>query len=85
VRREEREERVPPGDVRTGEILVVSPGERVALDGVVIAGRSDVDQSPLTGESRPADKAPGEEVLAGSINGRGVLLVRVTRRAAAIC
>jgi Cd2+/Zn2+-exporting ATPase len=82
VRREEREERVPPGDVRPGEILVVSAGERVALDGVVVAGRSDVDQSPLTGESRPADKGPGEEVLAGSINGRGVLLVRVTRRAA---
>ena len=82
VRRDGREERVLPADVRTGETLVVSAGERVALDGLVVEGRSDVDQSPLTGESRPAEKGPGDGVMAGSINGRGVLTVRVTRRAA---
>jgi len=60
----------------------VSAGERVALDGLVVEGRSDVDQSPLTGESRPVEKGPGDGVMAGSINGRGVLTVRVTRPAA---
>jgi len=82
VRREGREERVLPAVVRTGETLVVSAGERVALDGLVVEGRSDVDQSPLTGESRPVEKGPGDGVMAGSINGRGVLTVRVTRPAA---
>jgi len=60
---------------------VVQPGERVPLDGVVVAGVSGVDQSPLTGESKHVAKQPGDEVLAGSINGAGVLDVRVTRAA----
>ncbi|HET7293021.1 MAG TPA: cation-translocating P-type ATPase [Vicinamibacteria bacterium] len=82
VRREGRTLRVSPAEVRPGETLVVAAGERIALDGVVVDGRSDVDQSPLTGESQPAERGPGDDVLAGSINGRGVLSVRVTRPAA---
>jgi Cd2+/Zn2+-exporting ATPase len=63
------------------ETIVVGVGERIALDGIVTAGQSGVDQSPLTGESRRVSKQPGDEVLAGSINGDGVLEVRVTRTA----
>ena len=55
------------------------PGDKVPLDGVVVAGHSDVNEAPLTGESLPVDKAPGDEVFAGTINGRGALDVRVTR------
>jgi Cd2+/Zn2+-exporting ATPase len=66
--------RVVPGDV-----MVVKPGEKVPLDGTVIEGASAVNQAPVTGESLPVDKTPGDEVFAGSINGRGALDVRVTR------
>jgi len=77
-----RQDRVPAGDVRAGETLVLAPGERVALDGLVLEGESDLDQSPLTGESQPVPRRRGDPVLAGSINGRGVLRIRVTRPAA---
>ena len=56
-----------------------SPGEKIPLDGAVVAGESDVNQAPVTGESLPVEKAPGDEVFAGTINGRGALDVRVTR------
>ena len=79
VRRGGAEERVAAADVARGERIVVRPGERVPLDGVVIAGASDVDQSPLTGESRPVPRGEGDGVFAGSINGAGALEVRVTR------
>jgi Cd2+/Zn2+-exporting ATPase len=81
VRRGAAEERVPAAEVARGEWMIVGPGERFALDGVVESGRSAVDQSPLTGESQPVEKAPGDAVLAGSINGSGALGVRVTRPA----
>ena len=73
------ERRVPVADVRIGEEILVRPGDKVPLDGIVVSGHSDVNQAPLTGESLPADKAPGDEVLAGTINGRGALNLRVTR------
>jgi len=73
------ERRVRVDDVRLGDTLRVRPGDKVPLDGVVIAGTSDVNQAPITGESMPADKAPGDEVFAGTINGHGTLDVRVTR------
>src|SRR5947208_6890453 len=60
-------------------VIVVRPGEKIPLDGEVVAGRSAVNQAPVTGESLPAEKSPGDEVFAGSINGRGALDVRVTR------
>jgi Cd2+/Zn2+-exporting ATPase len=73
------ERRVPVADVRIGEIFRVRPGDKVALDGTVISGASEVNQAPITGESLPVDKHPGDEVFAGSINGRGSLEVRATR------
>ncbi|HEY7509975.1 MAG TPA: heavy metal translocating P-type ATPase [Vicinamibacteria bacterium] len=82
VRRGAGEERVPAAEVGRGELMIVGPGERFALDGVVEAGASAVDQSPLTGESEPVAKGPGDTALAGSINGPGALSVRVTRPAA---
>jgi Cd2+/Zn2+-exporting ATPase len=68
------------GDVLPGETMLVRPGERVALDGMVLSGGSHVDQSPITGESIPVRKQAGDTVYAGSINVRGALQVRVTAR-----
>ena len=75
------EREVPVEEVALGDVVVVRPGERIAADGTVTEGRSGVDQSPMTGESMPVDKEPGEPVFAGSINGDGALVVRVTQLA----
>jgi Cd2+/Zn2+-exporting ATPase len=73
------ERRVPVEAVSPGAIVIVKPGEKLPLDGVVVEGRTSINQAPVTGESLPADKEPGDEVFAGSINGRGAIDVRVTR------
>ncbi|HEX2325349.1 MAG TPA: heavy metal translocating P-type ATPase, partial [Chloroflexota bacterium] len=65
--------------VPVGSIVVVRPGDRIPLDGVVVEGRSVVDQAPITGESVPVDRAPGDAVFGGTINGAGYLEVRTTR------
>ena len=65
-------------DVPLGAVIRVKPGTRLALDGVVTAGRSAIDQAPVTGESLPVDKAEGDAVYAGTLNQTGVLEVRVT-------
>ncbi|MEZ5293069.1 MAG: cation-translocating P-type ATPase [Vicinamibacterales bacterium] len=71
---------VTPVDlVAPGTIIAVAPGGKVPLDGVVVAGRSDVNQAPITGESLPVPRTIGDEVFAGTINGQGALDVRVTR------
>lgn len=70
--------RVPVEQVRTGSILRVPPGERVPLDGQVLQGRSSLNEAALTGEAMPVDKAPGDRLLAGSVNGDGLLLMQVT-------
>ena len=79
VRRNGREQRVAVDAVATGDEIIVRPGEKVPLDGIVLGGRSDVNEAPLTGESRPIDKVPGDEVYAGTINGHGALEVGVLR------
>ena len=79
VKDEAGERRVGVDQVPVGSVIVVRPGEKIPLDGAVVAGASSVNQAPITGESMPADKAPGDEVFAGTINGRGALEVRVTR------
>src|SRR5205823_9838536 len=73
------EERVPVDDVRVGDRVLVRPGEKIPLDGRIADGRSAVNQAPVTGESLPVDKRPGDEVFAGTINGRGALDVIVER------
>ncbi len=65
--------------VSPGAIVLIKPGEKVPLDGEVVHGTSAVNQAPVTGESLPVDKGPGDEVFAGTINGGGALDVRVTR------
>jgi Zn2+/Cd2+-exporting ATPase len=82
VRRDGREQRVAVDAVRVGDLVIVRPGEKVPLDARVTAGESLVNQAPVTGESLPIDKGPGDEVFAGTINGRGALEVTVTRRRA---
>ena len=79
VRDADGERKVPVESLRPGAVIVIKPGEKVPLDGTVIAGCSPVNQAPITGESLPIDKAPGDEVFAGSINGRSALDVRVTK------
>jgi Cd2+/Zn2+-exporting ATPase len=81
VRRHGLEATVPIGEVVPGDVVVVRPGERVPVDGVVLDGDSTLDQSPVTGESWPVEKTQGDEVFAGSINGAGALDVAVQRRA----
>ena len=71
--------RVNVKSLRPGDVILVKPGERIPMDGRVMAGASAVNQAPITGESRLVDKAVGSEVLAGSINGEGALEIEVTR------
>jgi heavy metal translocating P-type ATPase len=65
--------------VGPGDRIAVVPGERIALDGEVVSGESEVDESLLTGEARPVAKGPGAAVIGGTVNGTGALVVRVTR------
>lgn len=74
------EHKVAVDRVEIGAIMVVRPGEKIPLDGRVHAGLSQVNQAPITGESLPVDKGPGDEVFAGTINGHGALDVEVTKR-----
>jgi len=73
-----RDRKVDVEAVTPGMVLVVRPGEKIPLDGVVVSGESAVNQAPVTGESLPQEKMPGDVVFAGTINGRGALDVRVT-------
>ncbi|HUS20525.1 MAG TPA: heavy metal translocating P-type ATPase [Aeromicrobium sp.] len=79
LRGAQTERRVPVDTIAPGDVILVKPGEKLALDGVIVEGSSALNQAPVTGESLPVDKAPGDEVFAGSINGYGALDVRVTR------
>ena len=72
---------VDPEDVETDSVIIVKPGDRIPIDGVVVDGESFVDTSALTGESIPRRVAVGDEVLSGSINKQGVLEIRTTRHA----
>lgn len=81
VKRNGKEERVPIGDLRIDDIIIIIPGENIAADGVIVNGSSAINQSSITGESVPVDKEPGDPVYAATINGSGTLEVRVTRLA----
>ncbi|MBW4685504.1 MAG: cadmium-translocating P-type ATPase [Komarekiella atlantica HA4396-MV6] len=81
VKRGNQEFTVPVESIQLGEVLTIRPGGRVALDGVVVSGNSAIDQSPITGESIPEDKAVGDTVFAGTLNQTGFLEVKVTHTA----
>lgn len=82
VLREGTEVTVAVDEVRIDDLFRLRPGEKVPLDGEIVIGHSAINQAPITGESVPVDKAPGDSVYAGSINGEGSLDVRVTHKAA---
>lgn len=71
--------KVDPDDVAVGQTIIIQPGERVPIDGVVISGESSLNTSALTGESLPREVSSGDEVISGSINMSGVLKVRTTK------
>jgi Cu+-exporting ATPase len=79
VIRDGAETDMPIDQVRVGDIVVVRPGERLPVDGVVVEGRSAVDESMLTGEPLPVDKSPGDEVVGATINRQGLLKFEATR------
>ncbi len=79
VVRDGREEEMPIEQVWPGDLVRIRPGESIPVDGEVVEGASGVDESLVTGESIPEEKAPGDPVIGGSINQTGTLLVRVTR------
>ncbi|MFU8891778.1 MAG: heavy metal translocating P-type ATPase [Anaerosomatales bacterium] len=72
------EERVGVDELRTGDVILVRPGESIAADGVIETGQGDVNEAMITGESRPVKKGEGDEVIAGTINGEGSLRIEVT-------
>ena len=72
-------EQVDPDEVEVGTIIIVQPGEKVPIDGVIVEGSSTLDTSALTGESLPRETAPGDEIISGCINLSGVLKIRTTR------
>lgn len=79
VERDGTDVELPAEEVARGEIVVVKPGERIPVDGIVLDGRASVDQAPITGESVPAEKQPGDAVFAATICERGALRVRTER------
>ena len=78
VRREGVEAEVPARTVVRGDVVVVRPGERFPVDGIILEGDSQADESLITGESLPVDKHPGDRVIGGAVNGAGLLAVRAT-------
>jgi len=79
VKRDGHETMAPVEQVQVGEIIVVKPGQRIPMDGTVVAGTSTVNEAPITGESTPRPKQPGNAALAGSLNQRGTLEIKVTK------
>ena len=77
--KDEKEEKVDPDEIKIGDIIIVKPGEKVPLDGIVIEGTSMLDTKALTGESIPKKAIVGAEVLSGCINKEGILKIKVTK------
>ena len=81
VRRDGVEIEVRVEELQRGDRVIVKPGQRIPADGQVASGNSAVDQAPITGESMPVDKQPGDKVFAGTVNGEGMLTIEVTKLA----
>ncbi len=79
VSKEFKEIEIPLEQIQEGDLMIVRPGERVPTDGIVIDGASSIDESAITGESIPADKAKGDEAIGATINKNGLLKVRATK------
>ena len=79
IERDGQMEKVAPDEVEIGSVIVVQPGEKVPLDGVILSGTSSLNTSALTGESLPRDAKEGDEVISGCINMTGVLRIRTTK------
>jgi len=79
VVRDGRDVEIPVDEVRVGDVVIVRPGEKIPVDGVVVEGRSSVDQSMLTGESMPVEKKPGDEVVGATLNKLGRLKFEALR------
>ena len=79
VERDGRLEKIDPDEVETGSVIVVQPGEKVPIDGIITEGESTLNTSALTGESLPRDAKAGDEIISGCINMTGVLKIRTTR------
>ena len=73
-------EEIPAGDAQAGDIILIRPGDRIGLDGVVAEGESRIDTSPVTGEPVPVAVKAGDEILSGCVNEQGALKLRVTNR-----
>ena len=79
IERDGKLEKVDPDEVAVGSIIVVQPGEKVPIDGVIVEGSSSLNTSALTGESLPRDAKPGDDIISGCINMTGVLKVKTTK------
>jgi Cd2+/Zn2+-exporting ATPase len=79
VRRNGKEVSIHVDDIQMGEIMIVKPGQKVAMDGIIVNGSSSLNQAAITGESVPVEKTVGDEVFAGTLNEEGLLEVRVTK------
>jgi len=81
IQRADGEAEIPVADIFVDDIIIIYPGEKIALDGKIIRGESAINQAAITGESMPIEKAPGDEVFAGTLNTHGALEVQVTKLA----
>ena len=77
--RENKEQEVDVKDLKVGDIIIIRPGEKLAADGIIIEGKSSIDESMITGESFPVDKVPGDTVIGGTVNKTGSFKYRVTK------
>lgn len=79
IRRDGREVEVPVEEIKIGDVMIIRPGEKIAMDGRIIKGESAINEAAITGESVPVEKGPGSEVFAGTLNTHGSLEVEVTK------